>query len=128
MGQKTEIRVNFSTKFKKMCFKQGLDEEDLNSLEHEVVDFELNREKKDEHLGDKIAQSGGAFKLRFSGRKSNSGKSGSSRMIYFTYDSSKNYREYNFILCYSKNQKSSLTDAEKQGLKKIITQHKKSRK
>lgn len=117
-----EIRVNFPKNFKKMFFKLGLNSDDLDDLEKQIVDFERQRERKDELLGDLIPGTGGAIKYRFVSKKSKSGKSGAERVIYCAFDISKGIREYNFLLCYAKNKKETLTDREKKALKNAVKQ------
>ena len=74
-----------------------------------------------------IAGTGGAIKLRFTSSKSKKGKSGSERAIYCAFDVNGNIREYNFILCYTKNSKETLTSKEKKALKDVVKELKKNR-
>ncbi|MFS7198835.1 hypothetical protein AB6834_00340 [Carnobacterium divergens] len=122
-----QININFSTHFKKMWFNCGLDEMDLADLEKNIIEFEHWRESKDQVLGDLIAGTGGAIKLRFTSSKSKKGKSGSERAIYCAFDVNGNIREYNFILCYAKNSKETLTSKEKKALKNVVKELKKNR-
>lgn len=112
-----EIKVNFPAHFKKMFYKLGLSDDDL---ENQILEFENRRERKDQLLGDLIPGTGGAIKFRFTSKDSKSGKSGAERIIYCAFNLKENLREYNFLLCYAKNQKETLTNKEKQALKNTI--------
>lgn len=81
-----EIKVNFPAHFKKMFYKLGLSDDDLDDLENQILEFENRRERKDQLLGDLIPGTGGAIKFRFTSKDSKSGKSGAERIIYCAFN------------------------------------------
>lgn len=70
---------------------------------------------KNPHKGSLIKRTGGARKVRWSAK--GRGKSGGSRIIYFYAESEgKCY----MLVAYGKNEKDSLTDSQKNALRKVI--------
>lgn len=117
------VEFIYTNKFDKLWYKLGLNENDKKELEDYMREFEqrksigIHTDDKN-YLGDIIKKTGGAIKLRFSPSKSNKGKSGSYRTIYFLVKEG----IYYFLLIYPKSQKDTLSDEEKKMVKKLIDQ------
>lgn len=71
-----------------------------------------------------LKNTGGAYKLRYSPNTSYGGKSGAYRIIYFAY--CEDEQVLNFLMIYPKNRKETLTQAESNAIKKLITHYKKT--
>ncbi|MBP5175960.1 MAG: type II toxin-antitoxin system RelE/ParE family toxin [Treponema sp.] len=94
--------------FTKKWFSLGFTDDDLAELQQFLI---MNPD-----AGDTMVGTGGLKKIRyaFKGR----GKSGSARVCYVDFASfEKNY----LIQVFSKDEKSNLTDAEKNAVKKVVT-------
>ena len=95
--------------FDKQWKSLGLTDDDLRRLQNELLE--------DPEKGMIIEGTGGVRKLRFAFE--NRGKSGSTRVIYidFLY-----YEKIYLLTVYGKNQKENLSDAEKNGMKKVVNE------
>lgn len=62
---------------------------------------------------------GGAYKLRYSPETRYGGKSGAYRIIYFAY--CEDEQVLNFLMIYPKNKKETLTQAENNAIRNLIT-------
>lgn len=88
--------------------KQIATDDELRELQKELIE---SPEK-----GDLIQKTGGLRKIRMA--TGNQGKSGSARVIYFLASSEVIF----LVMAYQKSTKESLTDAEKNVLKKLVQQ------
>jgi len=95
------IQTPFFTRQAQILFT----DDELRILESDLI--------RNPELGDLIQGTGGLRKVRIA--TGNTGKSGSSRVIYLLAHAEKIY----FVLAYPKSKKDSLTDAEKAELKKL---------
>ena len=94
--------------FTKRWYDLGFDDEDLAELQTLLIN--------NSEAGVIVSGTGGLRKIRYSfkGR----GKSGSSRVCYVDFAS---YEKTYLIQVFSKNEKSNLTDNEKNSIKKVIS-------
>lgn len=94
--------------FTKRWYDLGFDDEDLAELQTLLIN--------NSEAGVIVSGTGGLRKIRFSfkGR----GKSGSSRVCYVDFAS---YEKTYLIQVFSKNEKSNLTDNEKNSIKKVLS-------
>lgn len=94
--------------FRKAWASLGLSEDDLKNLEDELLN--------NPEIGAMIQGAGGVRKMRFAFE--NHGKSGSTRVIYVDFE----IKEKLYLLgAYAKNMKESLTQEEKNDLKKLTS-------
>lgn len=112
--------------FMKKWFKEGLTLGDRKDLQNEFLNYVLNTPQNRygrRFPGEIIQGTGGAIKWRFASAKSNRGKSGSFRIIYFVFDEAT--QTAYFLDIYSKTEKSSLSEEEKNTIKSFIKSFKK---
>jgi hypothetical protein len=95
--------------FDKMCAKIGLNDQDLKSLQLEI----LSTPK----AGAVIRGTGGLRKMRFA--LEGKGKSSSIRVLYVDFVI---FEKVYLITAYPKSQKINLSEAERNDIKKLITQ------
>ncbi|MCL2171049.1 MAG: type II toxin-antitoxin system RelE/ParE family toxin [Defluviitaleaceae bacterium] len=93
--------------FDKRWAEMGLTDEDLRKLENFLMD--------NPNAGDIIQGTGGAIKLRWA--LPGTGKSGGIRIIYIDLIKAEHIH---FITCYPKSKKDTLTDNEKDAIRKAI--------
>lgn len=120
------MKFIYPTPFMKAWFDEGLTIEDRDDLQNEFLNYILNAPTNNygrQFPGDIIQGTGGAIKWRFSSKKSNKGKSGSYRTIYFVFEEETQCAY--FLNVYGKNKKASLTDEEKNSIKEFIQEFKK---
>ena len=104
-----------TTVFTKRWIEIGLDDDDLFALQKYLV--------KIPSAGDVIPGSGGARKLRFA--LPNKGKSSGARIIYVYVVQDE---QIHLLLCYTKSKQETLTEIQKQQLKKLIKTIKEGKK
>ena len=97
----------FSAIFDKRWKELGLTDEDLQELEHFIMD--------NPDAGDVIKGTGGLTKLRWN--LPNIGKRGGIRVLYVDFVRQKTVV---FVNCYSKKEKENISDNEKAMYKKLI--------
>jgi hypothetical protein len=95
--------------FHRLWVKYGLTEDDMISLENEI----LSAPRK----GDEITGSGGFRKIRFSREESNKGKSSSYRVLYL-YLYVQAYATVFFVLVFGKSDKKNISKADTKALAK----------
>lgn len=98
--------------FEKQWEKIGLTDDDLRRLQQEIL--------QNPKAGDVIQGTGGLRKIRFAFE--HRGKSGSSRVAYVDFAADK---EIYLMAVYAKNEKTNLTKAERNDIKKLIENLKK---
>lgn len=98
--------------FEKQWEKIGLTDDDLRRLQQEIL--------QNPKAGDVIQGTGGLRKIRFAFE--HRGKSGSSRVAYVDFAVDK---EIYLMAVYAKNEKTNLTKAERNDIKKLIENLKK---
>lgn len=117
------VKFLYAKSFMKQWQACNLDLKDRDKLEQEICSF-LAKMPSNNHgrkfPGAIIKDTGGAIKYRFTPQKTNKGKSGSYRTIYFTVD--KQFKYFMFVNVYPKSKQESLSDKEKKMLKKF-SQH-----
>lgn len=99
--------------FEKQWEKIGLNDNDLSRLQQQIL--------QDPKAGDVIQGTGGLRKIRFAFE--NRGKSGSARVVYVDFAVDK---EIFLFGAYAKNEKTNLTKAECNEIKKLIENLKKT--
>ncbi|EKB61936.1 type II toxin-antitoxin system RelE/ParE family toxin [Lactobacillus crispatus] len=122
------MRFIYPDPFMRQWSKAGLSLEDREDLQHNFLDYVLKAPLNsygNKFPGDIIQGTGGAIKWRFAPKKSNKGKSGSYRTIYFVFEEKEQCAF--FLAVYGKKEKSSLTDTEKNEIKAFIKSFKKER-
>ena len=122
------MRFIYPEPFMKKWNKEGLSLTDRKDLQNDFLDYVLKAPTNsygNKFPGDIIQGTGGAIKWRFAPKKSNKGKSGSYRTIYFVFEEKQQCAF--FLTVYGKNEKSSLTDTEKNEIKSFIKSFKKER-
>lgn len=115
-----DINFMYTKVFMKHWNESDLDLKDRTELENEIINFvkELPINNHGRNFPGAIIQdTGGAIKYRFTPSKTNKGKSGSFRTIYFTFDD--HARVFLFFDVYPKSKKESLTKRQKNMLKKF---------
>lgn len=118
----------YSDPFMKKWYKEGLTLKDREDLQSDFLNYILHAPSNNygkRFPGEIIQGTGGAIKWRFASEFSNKGKSGSYRTIYFVFEE-KTQKAY-FLTVYGKNEKASLSDEEKNGIKSFIKDFKKIR-
>ena len=95
--------------FDKMCAKIGLNDEDLKSLQLEIL--------SNPKAGAVIRGTGGLRKMRFA--LEDKGKRSSIRVLYVDFVI---FEKVYLITAYPKSQKDNLSEAESNDIKKLITQ------
>lgn len=123
-NENVTLEFEYAPNFMKLWSHYGLTSHDLARFEQEVKDFEETNEDGGKTLGDLIETAGGAIKYRFSSSEDPSGKSGGYRIIYYRYGR----RIYSMVIVYSKADKSSLTQGEKNDLRASIQKTKRENK
>lgn len=121
------MKFIFSDPFMKAWYKSGLTIADRNDLQNDFLSYVLNapdnRQGK-KFPGEIIQNTGGAIKWRFASEKSDKGKSGSYRIIYFVFE--EETQTAFFLDVYGKNEKASLSNEEKHAIKIFIKSFKKA--
>lgn len=114
------VKFLYTKAFMQSWHACGLSIEDRDELEDEIISFLTNLPANNhgrKFPGAIIQDTGGAIKYRFAPKRSNEGKSGSYRTIYFTTD--KHFKYFMFVDVYSKNKQESLSNKQKNELKKF---------
>lgn len=103
----------FLPEFEKQWKSLGLDDDDLKDLEAHLCEYP--------EAGDLIRQTGGIRKFRW--KLPSKGKSGGARVLYvdFAY-----FEKIYMITCFNKKAKISLTTSEKNQLRAVIEELKKT--
>lgn len=121
-NENVELLFVYTEIFNKIWEYYGLSEKDKKRFEKLVREYEENNTDPSNVLGDIIADTGGAIKLRFDSSSDNVGKSGGYRIIYSKYGR----RVYAMLLIYKKSDKETLTDKEKNLIKNRVKELKKN--
>ncbi|MDJ0333427.1 hypothetical protein [Planococcus sp. S3-L1] len=121
-NENVELLFVYTDVFNKIWKYYGLSEKDKKRFEKLVREYEENNTDPSNVLGDIIADTGGAIKLRFDSSSDNVGKSGGYRIIYSKYGR----RVYAMLLIYKKSDKETLTDKEKSIIKNRVKDLKKN--
>ncbi|MEN2380577.1 hypothetical protein IMAU10142_01696 [Lactobacillus helveticus] len=115
-----KIKFMYTKVFMRHWFECDLNLDDRKELEDGIIRFiqeaPVNNHGHD-FPGAIMQDTGGAVKYRFTSSKSNKGKSGSYRTIYFTFDDQA--KLFLFFDVYPKSKKESLTNRQKKMLKKF---------
>ncbi|MBQ6944692.1 MAG: type II toxin-antitoxin system RelE/ParE family toxin [Ruminococcus sp.] len=93
--------------FEKQWAKMGLTDKDLQRLQYQLLENPFG--------GAVMQGTGGLRKIRFAFEKQ--GKSGSARVVYVDFAV---YEKIFLITAYPKNEKDNLSQAERNGIKKLI--------
>lgn len=115
----TELDFVYTKPFQRAWKRLGYSIQDQDDLEAAIIDFFEHRPSNSHGRlfpGDIIENTNGAYKLRYSPSESNSGKSGSARVIYCVVTK----RTIAFLDVYPKNQRASLSDQEKKAIARLI--------
>lgn len=122
-NEDVELVFIYTEAFNKIWEHYGFSEKDKEKFERQVREYEENNTDPSNVLGDIVADTGGAIKLRFNSSSDNVGKSGGYRIIYCKYGR----RVYAMLLIYKKSDKETLTDREKSVIKNRVKELKRNK-
>ncbi|MGF2384907.1 type II toxin-antitoxin system RelE/ParE family toxin [Lentilactobacillus otakiensis] len=106
---------SFNRKWRKLGFGYD-DKENLKRLISEYVRHAVEDERSFKFPGDLVSGTGGAIKMRFDSERSDQGKSGSYRIIYFVMVEN----EIRFLKIYAKKDEANSSDEDRNLIHKYI--------